>query len=122
MRVGSRARVCGRSRREERKDPLKSKKPEQVRNGPGTGGKLATNYQQSLLASLPGGVSGLTGTKDKIAAFKVEDPREEILKYAKLAAEDPHFVSPAYAVNDPKLAAGEHLAKTVDSDDEEKED
>ena len=109
-------------RREERKDPLKSHKPEQVKSGPGTGGKLSVNYQQALLASLPGGVSGLSGTKDKIAAFKVEDPREEILKYAKLAAEDPHFVSPAYAVNQPEVLTGTHLAKTVDSDDEEKDE
>ena len=44
---------------------------------------------------------------------------EEILKYAKVAAEDPHFVSPAYAVNQPQVAAGTHLAKTVDSDEDE---
>jgi len=109
-------------RREERKDPLKSHKPELVKNGPGTGGRLATNYQQALLASLPGGVSGLSGTKDKIAAFKVEDPREEILKYAKLAEEDPHFVTPAYANSQPQVVSGSHLAKTVDSDDEEADD
>ena len=106
-------------RREERRDPLKSHKPEFVKGGLGTGGKLQVGYQQALLASLPGGVSGLAGTKDKIAAFKVEDPREEILKYAKIAAEDPHFVSPAYAVNQPQVTQGTHLAKTVDSDDEE---
>ena len=109
-------------RREERRDPLKSQKPEFVKGGNnavGVGGKRAIGYQQALLASLPGGVSGLAGTKDKIAAFKVEDPREEILKYAKIAAEDPHFVSPAYATNQPQVAAGTHLAKTVDSDDEE---
>jgi WD repeat-containing protein 70 len=68
---------------------------------------------------MPGGISGLGGTKDKIAAFKTEDPREEILKYAKLAAEDPFFVAPAYAQTQPQVAAGAHLAKTVDSDDEE---
>lgn len=106
-------------RREERKDPLKSRKPDQVMNGPGTGGRLATNYQQALLASLSGGVSGLSGTKDKIAAFKVEDPREELLKYAKIAEEDPHFVTPAYATNQPAVVTGAHLANTVDSDDEE---
>ena len=53
--------------REERKDPLKTKKPEQVMSGPSTGGKLAVGYQQALLASLPGGVSGLAGTKDKVS-------------------------------------------------------
>jgi hypothetical protein len=108
-------------RREERRDPLKSHKPEIVKSGPGTGGKLSVGYQQALLASLPGGVSGLSGTKDKIAAFKTEDPREEILKYAKLAAEDPHFVTPAYAVNQPATLSGQHLAKTVDSDDDDDE-
>lgn len=42
----------------------------QVMGGPGRGGKLAVGYQQALLASKSGGVSGLGGTKDKIAAFK----------------------------------------------------
>lgn len=40
-------------------------------------------------------------------------------RYAKIAEEDPHFVSPAYAVNQPATLTGGHLAKTVDSDDEE---
>ena len=69
-----------------------------------------------------GGVSGLAGTKDKIAAFQVEDPREAILKYAKIAEEDPHFVTPAYANNQPQTLTGAHLAKTVDSDDEKDDD
>ncbi len=108
-------------RRQERHDPLKSHKPEQIKTKLSTGGKLQVGYQQALLASMHGGISGLGGTKDKIAAFKTEDPREEILKYAKLAAEDPHFVTPAYAQNQPQVATGAHLAKTVDSDDEEEE-
>jgi len=108
-------------RRQERNDPLKSHKPEHVKSNLGTGGKLQVGYRQALLASMAGGVSGLGGTKDKIAAFQVEDPREEILKYAKLAAEDPHYVTPAYAHNQPQVTEGKHLAKTVDSDDEEKE-
>ena len=106
-------------RRQERHDPLKSHKPEHIMSKLSTGGRLQVNYQQALLASMPGGISGLGGTKDKIAAFKTEDPREEILKYAKLAAEDPFFVAPAYAQTQPQVAAGAHLAKTVDSDDEE---
>ena len=47
-------------------------------NGPGTGGKLAIGNQQALLSTMSGGVSGLGGTKDKIAMFKAEDPREEV--------------------------------------------
>ena len=30
---------------------------------------------------MSGGISGLGGTKDKIAMFHTEDPREELLKY-----------------------------------------
>lgn len=52
----------------------------QVLSGPSTGGKLQVGYQQALLASLPGGVSGLAGTKDKIKAFLSEDPREALLR------------------------------------------
>ena len=107
-----------RKRRMERNDPLKSKKPEQVMSGPGTGGKLNVGYQQALLASLSGGVSGLGGTKDKIAMYQNEDPREELLKYAKLAEEDPLYVTPAYAANQPQTLTGTHLATNVDPDDD----
>ncbi len=108
-------------RRQERNDPLKSRKPEQVTTGPSTGGKLQVGYQQALLATLDGGVSGLTGTKSKIAKFKTEDPREELLKYAKVCEEEPLYVNPAYAASDPKLAKGQHLANEVYSDDEAQE-
>ena len=47
------------------------------------------------------GTSGLTGTKDKIAAFQNEDPREELLKYAKLSKDDPMFLGAAYAKSQP---------------------
>jgi hypothetical protein len=107
------------ARREARADPLRSHKPEQVMNGPGTGGKLAIGNQQALLSTMSGGVSGLGGTKDKIAMFKAEDPREEILKYAKIAEEEPLFVTPVYNKNQPQVAAKTHLAKTVDPDEDE---
>ena len=108
------------ARREARADPLRSPhKPEQVMNGPGTGGKLAIGNQQALLSTMSGGVSGLGGTKDKIAMFKAEDPREEILKYAKIAEEEPLFVTPVYNKNQPQVAAKTHLAKTVDPDEDE---
>jgi len=108
-------------RRMDRSDPLKTRKPEQVFSGPGTGGKLNVGFQQAALSTMHGGISGLGGTKDKIAMFKSEDPREELLKYDKLAREDPIFVTPAYAVNQPQTLTGQHLAKTVDEDDEPKE-
>jgi len=56
---------------------------EQVFSGPGTGGKLNVGFQQAALATMHGGISGLGGTKDKIAMFKAEDPREELLKCAR---------------------------------------
>ena len=56
-----------------------------------------------------------------VCARQVEDPREEILKYAKLAAEDPHFVAPAYAQSQPQTLSGTHLAEKVDSDDEDED-
>ena len=39
-----------------------------------------------------------------------------------LVWQDPHFVSPAYAQSQPQVAAGQHLAKNVDSDDDDKEE
>jgi len=110
-------------RRLDRKDPLKSRKPEQVLAGPSTGGKLSVSYQQALLASMSGGISGLGGTKDKIEMFKNEDPREELLKYAQMAEENPVFVSPAYAINqpvgaDPTAGTYPKFAKTVEPEEE----
>ena len=89
-----------------------SSRDSQVFSGPGQGGKLNIGFQQAALATMHGGISGLGGTKDKIAMFKAEDPREELLKYEKLAREDPIFVTPAYAVNQPQTLTGQHLAKT----------
>ena len=71
---------------------------------------------------MSGGVSGLGGTKEKIAMFKAEDPREEILKYAKIAEEEPLFVTPVYNKNQPQVAAKTHLAKTVDPNEDEDAD
>lgn len=92
-----------RKRSMDRSDPLKSRKPEQVMSGPGTGGRTNVGFQQALLATMSGGVSGLGGTKDKIAMFQREDPREELLKYAQIAEDDPIYVTPAYAKNQPQV-------------------
>jgi len=112
-------------RKLDRKDPLKSRMPEQVQSGPSTGGKLQVGYQQALLASLPGGVSGVTGTKDKIKAFLSEDPREALLRYHDdVVPEEKKFYAvggpnSTYAKNQPDVVAGKHLAKAVSSDEEE---
>lgn len=44
-----------------------------------------------------------------------EDPREAILKYADVAANDPKYIAPAYASTQPETV----FAKS-DSDEEEK--
>lgn len=58
---------------------------------------------------------------------QTEDPREEILKYAKMAEENPVFVSPAYTVNqpvgaDPTAGTYPKFAKTVEPEDEKSDE
>lgn len=45
-----------------------------------------------------------------------EDPREAILKYADVAAEDPKFIAPAYAQTQPKPV----FAKSDSEDEDDK--
>jgi len=97
----------------DRADPLKSRKPEQVMTGPGRGGQIGTTYHHAMMRVMH---------KDKIDEFTSTDPREALLKYAQAAIDDPKYVTTAYAANQPQVVAGSHLAKTVDSDDEEGED
>ena len=97
----------------DRADPLKSRKPEQVMTGPGRGGKIGTTYHHAMMQVLH---------KDKIEEFKSTDPREALLKYAQVAKDDPKYVTTAYAANQPQVVAGSHLAKAVDSDDEEEDE
>ena len=49
--------------------------------GPGKGGRVGTNEQQSVIASF---------AKD---TTRDEDPREALLKYAKQAQEEPMWIS-----------------------------
>ncbi|KAG5382577.1 hypothetical protein IGI04_034047 [Brassica rapa subsp. trilocularis] len=44
-----------------------------------------------------------------------EDPREEILKYAKVAVKDPKFIAPAYSQTQPETI----FAKSDDEEEEE---
>ncbi|XP_028755653.1 WD repeat-containing protein 70 [Neltuma alba] len=91
------------------KDPLKSHKPELPITGPGFGGRVGAS-QGSLLTQYllkKGGMIKET--------WMEEDPREAILKYAGVAANDPKFIAPAYAKTQP-----EPVFQTSDSDEEEK--
>ncbi|KAH6948008.1 hypothetical protein HPB50_022442 [Hyalomma asiaticum] len=78
-----------------RKDPVLSQRPDLPVTGPGQGGRIASagNTLSSYI------VRNLGTTKrvdDNV------DPREAILKYAKEAAENPYWVTPAYAATQPK--------------------
>ncbi|XP_018494037.1 WD repeat-containing protein 70 [Galendromus occidentalis] len=79
----------------DRKDPIKSRKPDMPVTGPGAGGKIASggNTHTSFIVRQ-------LGMREK--TDDNEDPREALLKYAKAAEEDPYWVSPAYKKNQPK--------------------
>ncbi|GIY99911.1 WD repeat-containing protein 70 [Caerostris extrusa] len=79
----------------DRKDPLRSQRPDLPVTGPGQGGRIASagNTLSSFI------VRNL-GLKKKID--DTLDPREAILKYAKDAEENPYWVTPAYSKTQPK--------------------
>ncbi|PRD21945.1 UNVERIFIED_CONTAM: wdr70 [Trichonephila clavipes] len=79
----------------DRKDPLKSQRPDLPVTGPGQGGRLASagNTLSSFI------VRNL-GLKKKID--DTVNPRDAILKYAKEAAENPYWVTPAYSKTQPQ--------------------
>jgi len=74
-----------------RKDPVASHKPQLPVSGQGKGGRIggADNFTHQVMKSL---------NKD---TTRDEDPREALLKYAKLAEEDPMFFSSAYKDTQP---------------------
>eukprot|EP00268_Persea_americana_P017700 TRINITY_DN1856_c2_g1_i1.p1 TRINITY_DN1856_c2_g1~~TRINITY_DN1856_c2_g1_i1.p1 ORF type:complete len:647 (-),score=131.98 TRINITY_DN1856_c2_g1_i1:834-2774(-) len=77
------------------KDPLKSHKPDLPVTGPGFGGRVGSTKGSLLTQYLlkQGGLIKET--------WMEEDPREAILKYADVAANDPKFIAPAYAETQP---------------------
>ncbi|XP_035227967.1 WD repeat-containing protein 70-like [Stegodyphus dumicola] len=79
----------------DRKDPVKSQRPDLPVTGPGQGGRIASagNTLSSFI------VRNL-GLKKKVD--DTLDPREAILKYAKEAEENPYWVTPAYSKTQPK--------------------
>ncbi|XP_064465742.1 WD repeat-containing protein 70-like [Ornithodoros turicata] len=78
-----------------RKDPLLSRRPDLPVTGPGQGGRIAS--AGNTLSSYIVRNLGVTKRVDDNV-----DPREAILKYAKEAAENPYWVTPAYASTQPK--------------------
>lgn len=79
----------------DRKDPMRSQRPDLPVTGPGQGGRIASagNTLSSFI------VRNL-GLKKKID--DTMNPRDAILQYAKDAEENPFWVTPAYAKTQPK--------------------
>ncbi|XP_037086952.1 gastrulation defective protein 1 homolog [Pollicipes pollicipes] len=78
-----------------RQDPQKSRRPDLPQGKSGTGGRVATGG--STLSSYIMRTLGVEAKKREEG-----DPREALLKHAKEAAENPYWVTPAYAKTQPK--------------------
>ncbi|KAG7099448.1 hypothetical protein E1B28_001299 [Marasmius oreades] len=83
------ARGSKRKRDKDRMDPRKSRRPELPVTGPGKGGRVGASATQHVVQNLVRDT-----TRD-------EDPREALLKYAKLGEEDPQWTA-AWRINQPK--------------------
>ncbi|KAG2045188.1 transcription factor [Suillus americanus] len=93
-----------RKREKDRMDPRKSRRPELPVTGPGRGGRVGASATQHVVQNLVRDT-----TRD-------EDPREALLKYAKMADEDPQWTS-AWRQNQPKP-----VFANISEDEEEEEE
>lgn len=93
----------------DRKDPVKSRKPEVPQSGPGAGGRImhAGSTYASYIAK---NIAVKNKLDDKL------DPREALLRHAEDAAKNPYWVAPAYAQTQPKP-----VFRQLEEDDEEDE-
>ncbi|CAL4143095.1 unnamed protein product, partial [Meganyctiphanes norvegica] len=94
----------------DRKDPQKSHQPELPIGKAGSGGRVAAGG--STLSSY---IIRNMGMRNLV--HEEGDPREALLKFAKDAAENPYWVTPAYAKNQPKTIFQEE-EKDETADDE----
>ena len=78
----------------DRKDPVKSRQPDLPVGKAGSGGRVSAGG--STLSSY---IIRNMGLRNKV--HEEGDPREALLKYAKDAEENPYWVTPAYAKNQP---------------------
>ena len=96
----------------DRKDPVKSHRPDLPLSGAGAGGRLAAAGK--TFASF---IAQQLGVKHKIDDN--EDPREAILKFDKDAKENPYWVTPAYQQTQPKAIFSQTAPPEPGEDDEE---
>ncbi|KAH7921257.1 hypothetical protein BV22DRAFT_1114517 [Leucogyrophana mollusca] len=85
-----------RRREKERNDPRKSRRPELPVTGPGRGGRVGASATQHVVQNLVRDT-----TRD-------EDPREALLKYAKLAEDDPQWTGDVIPANMDEFTENEH--------------
>lgn len=78
----------------DRKDPVKSRQPDLPVGKAGSGGRVSAGG--STLSSY---IIRNMGLRNKV--HEEGDPREALLKFAKEAAENPYWVTPAYTKNQP---------------------
>lgn len=98
----------------DRLDPVKSRRPDLPITS-GQGGRVASSG--STLSSYVIRNLGLSKRVDD-----EQDPREAILKYAKVAEEDPYWITPAYKKTQPKtLFSGEASSEGEPSNKKQKE-
>lgn len=94
----------------DRKDPVKSRRPDLPITGPGAGGRLAASG--STYASF---IAKNIATRNKLNDSM--DPREALLRHAQEASENPYWVSPAYAATQPKP-----IFRALDDQEDEDQD
>ncbi|RHZ71872.1 hypothetical protein Glove_251g43 [Diversispora epigaea] len=92
-----------RQREKLRKDPIASHRPDLPVSGPGKGGKIGSSLTQHIMSEL---------IKD---TTRDVDPREALLKYAKVSEDDPQWIGEAYKNTQPKPI----LADTTGEEEEE---
>lgn len=109
-----RARSTRKQMEKDRMDPLRSRRPDLPMTGPGQGGRIAA--AGSTLSSY---IIRNLGLKKKID--DEQDPREAILRFAKDAAENPYWVSPAYQSTQPNPIFQQPNADDDKEDDHETE-
>lgn len=91
-----RARKLSSIRAKERKDPVKSHRPELPLTGStGAGGRLAS-HGSTLSSYIVRNIA-----LQKVSQVK-EDPREALLKHAEAAEKDPYWIAPAYKKTQPE--------------------
>ncbi|XP_071536300.1 WD repeat-containing protein 70 isoform X2 [Panulirus ornatus] len=96
----------------DRKDPVKSRQPDLPVGKAGSGGRVSAGG--STLSSY---IIRNMGLRNKVR--EEGDPREALLKYAKAAEENPYWVTPAYARNQPKTIFQEQQDGKIKEDQTE---